>query len=217
MARDKLPIDMLIFDFDGTLADSLPLAIESMQKMLKKLGYPEKSKEEVSKHIGYGERPFVAGAIGRDNEDSIKKARQAYFEIYAEKLKDIHLYPHIKETLSFFKAKIKVIISNKRQKFIKMILDNHQVTDQFAEILGEENSSCLKPDPCMILGLLKKYKIASSKALFIGDMTIDIQTGKNAGVHTCAVTYGFDSREKLAGAKPDIMIDDILQLKERII
>lgn len=216
MEHGKLPIDMLIFDFDGTLADSLPLAIEAMREMLKKLGYPIKSKEEISQYIGYGERPFVSGSIGREDEDLIMKARQAYFEIYAEKLKGISLYPHIKETLIFFKSKIKVIISNKRQKFIKMILDRHQAADQFAEILGEENSFCLKPDPCMILELIKKYKIAPGKTLLVGDMTIDIQTGKNAGVHTCAVTYGFDSREKLAGAKPDIMIDDILQLKERI-
>jgi len=211
-----LKIDMLIFDFDGTLTNSLPPAIRAMQEMLKELGLPQKSAEEIKKHIGYGERPFVSGSIGSDDDEKIENAKQAYYRIYTEKLKEIQLYPHVKEVLRYFKDKIKVIVSNKRDKFIKLLLDLHSLSGQFTEVLGEDSIEIHKPDPTAINALLKKYNVAPDRALFIGDMTVDIETGKNAGTHTCGVTYGFHGREKLKKANPDFLIDDMLELKQRI-
>jgi phosphoglycolate phosphatase len=211
-----LEIDMLFFDFDGTLTNSLPPAIEAMQEMLKELGLPHKSAEEIKQHIGYGERPFVSGSIGSEDEEKIEIAKQAYYRIYTEKLKEIKLFPHIKEVLMHFKNKVKVIVSNKRDKFIKLILDLHSLSGQFTEVLGEDSIEIHKPDPSSITALLKKHKIPPERALFIGDMTVDIETGKNAGTHTCGVTYGFHGREKLEKAQPDFLIDDFLKLRELI-
>lgn len=212
-----LKIDMLIFDFDGTITNSLPPAIKAMQEMLEELGYPYKSEAEIKQHIGYGERPFVSGSIGSDDEAQVERAKQAYYRIYTEKLKEIELFPHVKGVLKHFKNKIKVIVSNKRDKFIKLILDLHSLSSQFTEVLGEDSIEIHKPDPSAILTLLEKYKVAPEKALFIGDMTVDIETGKNAGTRTCGVTYGFHGREKLEQAQPDFLIDDFLKLKELII
>lgn len=211
-----LKIDMLIFDFDGTLTNSLPPAIKAMQEMLKELGLPHKSAEEIKKHIGYGERPFVSGSIGSEDEGKIETAKKAYYRIYAEKMKGIDLYPHVKEILLYFKDKIKVIVSNKRDMFIKMLLDIHGLKDQFTEILGEDSIEIHKPDPAAINNLLKKYKISPERTLFVGDMTVDIETGKNAGTYTCGVTYGFHGKEKLEKVKPDFLIDDVLELKKHI-
>ena len=207
---------MLIFDFDGTLTNSLPPAIWAMQEMLKELGLPYKSAEEIKKHIGYGERPFVSGSIGSDEDEKIENAKKAYYRIYTKKLREIELYPHVKEVLEHFKNKIKIIVSNKRDKFIRLLLELHNLCDQFTEILGEETLKAHKPDPTAINALLKKYNVPPERAMFIGDMTIDIETGKNAGMHTCGVTYGFHGKEKLKHADPDFLIDDMLELKQHI-
>lgn len=210
----KFPVDLLIFDFDGTLTDSIPAAVTAIQAMIEELGLPHKTKEQINQHVGYGEVPLVSGAIGSKDPILLKKAMDLYFKKYIQEgIKTIPLYPHVKEFLESFKEKKKIILSNKRDKFIRMILGHHRLTSYFTEILGGDTAPCLKPDPCAILDLLKKYRVSPERTLFIGDMTVDVETGKNAKVRTCAVTYGFDGREKLKASGPDLLIDDLLELK----
>jgi len=213
----KLPIDLLIFDFDGTLTDSIPAAIESIQDMIAELGYSRKTKEEIREHIGFGERALVSGSIMTEDDEKVKAAQKVYYKHVSDRLGEVSLYPHVKELLELFKNKIKIIISNKRDEFIKKILDDHGLTRYFKEVLGGDQAPCLKPDPCALLKMIEKYKIPNNRVLFIGDMTVDVETGKNAGVKTCAATYGFDGKEKLKKSNPDLLIDDILELKELII
>ena len=211
-----LKIDMLIFDFDGTLVNSLPPAIDAMQDMLKEQSFPYKSKEEICQHIGYGERPFVSGSIGSEKEDDIKRAKESYYRIYRERLKEIRPFPNVMETLNHFKNKINIIVSNKRDLFIDLILENLKMKSIFSEVIGEDSIIAHKPDPQTINMLLKKYNIAPQKALFVGDMTLDIETGKNAGIHTCGVSYGFHGKEKLKKVKPDFLINDLSELMQHI-
>jgi phosphoglycolate phosphatase len=210
-------VDLIMFDFDGTIADSLPAAIASVQAMLNELGYPKKSAEEIGRHIGFGEEALVAGSIGTHNEKLVKQAQSVYYKHNLENIKNVKLYPHVKEFLEYFKNKLKVVVSNKRDEFIELILDQQQVDNYFVEIKGGDTSPCLKPDPCTINEVLKEYNIAADQALYIGDMTVDIATGKNAGVLTCAVTYGFHDAETLQKTKPDFLVNDLLELKEFII
>lgn len=213
----KIPIDLLMFDFDGTLTDSIPAAVNAIQSMIKELKLPYKSKEEINSHVGYGEIPLVEGSIGSSDPDLIHSALETYFRIYeSEGLKKITQYPNVKEFLEFFKNKKKVIISNKKHDFIGRILENLNLIKYFNEYMGGDIAPCLKPDPCALVQIMNKYSVPKERALYIGDMTIDVETGKNAGVLTCALTYGFDPKEKLAAAKPDFLIDNLLELKEII-
>jgi len=213
-----MQIDLLIFDFDGTLADSIPAAVEAIQKMISDLGLPYKTKEEIGRHVGFGEVPLVSGAIGTSDPQLLKRAMEVYFKYYIEEgIKTIRLYPNIKEFLEYFKTKPKIIVSNKKDEFIRMILAHHKLTSYFVEIMGGDTAPCLKPDPCVINNLIVKYKIPPERAIFIGDMTVDIETGKAAGIKTCAVTYGFHPRNILEKLKPDFLVSDLLQLKDLII
>ncbi len=206
--------DLLIFDFDGTLVNSIPPAVEAVQEMLKELGYPHKTKEEINAYVGHGENPLVAGSIDSNDKAEINKAKEVYFRLYTDKLKGIPLYPHVEKVLKSLKGKTLSIISNKRDEFIEIILKNHKLNKLFSDILGGENTFPLKPDPFTVNMLRQKHNKSREQTLFIGDMTIDIETGKNAGVTTCATTYGFDAKEKLIKAKPDFLIDDFSKLKE---
>jgi len=218
MPDKRLPIDLLIFDFDGTLTDSIPPAIEAIQAMLAELKLPHKTAAEIHQYVGYGEIPLVSGAIGSSEPVLLQKARELYFRNYVENgLNRVPLYPHVQEVLEYFGPKLKVIVSNKKDDFINIVLKNLGLTSTFKHVYGGDTAPCLKPDPCTIIKVLKDYKIEPERALFIGDMTVDIETGRNAGIHTCAVTYGFDPKEKLAEARPDLIIDDFLKLKDLIV
>ena len=207
----------MVFDFDGTLTDSIPPAVDAIQAMIRELGLPFKTREEINSHVGYGEVPLVSGAIGSRDPKLVQRALDSYFKHYAEEgISRVKLYPHVREMLEHFKNKSKAIISNKRDLFIRLILGENGLIDHFCEILGGDSAGCLKPDPCAILKIMEDNKISPAKTIFIGDMTVDIDTGRNAGVHTCAVTYGFDSKNKLEKAKPDFVIDDIAELKNLI-
>lgn len=217
MTPKVLPIDLLILDFDGTITDSIPPAVEAIQKMIEWLGLPYKTKEQINEHVGYGESPLLEGATGSKDPVLLKKAMAIYEKIYIrEGFKKVTLYPHVKEFLEYFKDKMKIILSNKKDEFIKKILDAHKLTRYFVEIHGGDTAPCLKPDPCAVNKIIAKYKVQKDRVLFIGDMTVDIETGKNAKVHTCAATYGFHDKEKLRKLKPDFLIDDLLELKEKI-
>lgn len=209
-------VDLLIFDFDGTLADSLPAAIKSVQQMLEELALPHKSADEIGQYIGFGEWALVAGSIGSEKKDEAKRAQALYYKHNFENIKEVRLYPHVQEFVELFKDKTKIILSNKRDEFIKLILQNQKLDHYFQEILGGDSAPCLKPDPCAILHILEKYRVSAEHTLFIGDMTVDIETGKNANVLTCAVTYGFHKRAELARLQPDFLIDDIWELKDLI-
>ena len=208
-----LTIDLLIFDLDGTLTDSIPPAIAAIQKMMRELGYPEKTAAAIHQYVGYGELPLITGSIGTEEPAKVAAAMNLYEKYYqTEGLARVPLYPHVKEILEHFKAKTKVIISNKKSAFIDILLKNHKLAFYFSEVLGGDNSPCLKPDPCAILEILKKYNVSKERALLVGDMTVDIESGQNAGIHTCGVTYGFDGKEKLLTAKPDFLIGDLAEL-----
>jgi phosphoglycolate phosphatase len=168
--------------------------------------------------VGWGEGPLVSGAIGSGDPETIEQAKSVYFRHYLEHgLNMIPLFPHVREMLEHFKEKTKIILSNKQDEFIKIILANCGISDCFAEVHGGDTAPCLKPDPCTVIEILKRRKVVPERVLLVGDMTIDLETGKNAGIKTCAVTYGFDSREKLLDARPDFMIDDISELAKIVL
>jgi phosphoglycolate phosphatase len=213
----KFPIDLIIFDFDGTLTDSIPSALFAIQQMLKELNFPHKTVEELNQFVGFGEIPLVEGAIGTKKPDLVKQALQVYGQKYHDEgLVKVPLFPNVIEFLEGVKKKKLVILSNKRDAFIINISERLGIKKYFKEIYGGDTSPCLKPDPCVVFLILKKYEVRPERVLFVGDMAVDIQTAKNAGVVSCGVTYGFDGKDKLLRENPDILVDDMLQIKDYI-
>ena len=166
--------------------------------MLKELGLPHKTSEEMRKHVGYGEIPLL---YRRDRFKRSRAPQESLGDLRAQlSLQEASRpFPCIRtcrEFLEEFRDKPKIIISNKKYDFIMEILKNHGLTGYFDEVYGGDTSPCLKPDPCLIKGIIEKRGVDKRRVLFVGDMTVDIETGRNAGVMTCAVTYGFDERKK---------------------
>lgn len=210
-----VPVDLLIFDLDGTLVDTKKDIAVCANKALEKLGLPTVIEETVHSYVGRGISNLMEGCLGPGRESEIKEAVKLFRQFYADHLTVYsRLFPGVAEMLVHFKAKKKAVLTNKIESFSSEILEQLGVLNQFELVWGGDSGPEMKPNPHGITAILKKCGAEPRQTALIGDSTIDIQTGKNAGVSTCAVTYGFDSREVLEPAGPDYLIDSMPELTE---
>ena len=211
-------IDLIIFDLDGTLINSLKDIAISLNFTIERLGLERLDEEKVRSYIGSGIKKLMEDVLGSD-KDSRAPEMIDFFREHHEKhlLDNTVLYPGVRETLQFFSPKKKAVISNKNREFSVAILKGLGAEDYFDVVLGPEDTLQRKPSPEPILNVLARLNINQSKTLMIGDNPIDIEAGKSAGVFTCGVTYGFCKKEDIEKANPDFVINDLRDLKNLII
>lgn len=210
--------DTIFFDVDGTLVDARKDIVRAMNHALKMLGRPERPFEEIVSYIGTGVKDLVRKSLGKENSSLVDKGTAIFADYYtAHPTDESVLYPHVKETLEHFKDKRKFIISNRYEAFADVALDNFGIRDYFEAILGGDDEDCLKPSACVLERAFSKYNIDRRKAIIVGDMAIDVETGRNSGIKTCWVTYGLGKRADLKGLRPDFTIDDIAELKKIVV
>jgi len=203
-----VPIDLLIFDLDGTLVDTRRDIAASANFALEKLGLPPLPEKEIASHVGQGISNLMEGCLGAARAGELKEAVRLFREHYGKNLA-VHseLFPGVKKVLTHFAEKKKAVISNKIESFSSELLRLLGVRGSFDVVWGGDTGPNMKPHPHGVEEVLKKLRVAKERAVFVGDSTVDIETGKNAGIRTCAVTYGFDAPEKLKGRRPDFLVD----------
>ncbi len=215
----KKDIDLIIFDLDGTLVDSRQDIVNAVNFMLDKLGLAEKSMDEIVSYVGYG----ITGLINKSlypREAELQEKALGFFRNYykAHSADYTYLYPGVKKILDHFKKKKMAVITNRNHKSSLNILEKMGICKYFLDVIGDDNTSCLKPSKCQFDRLMKKTSVKDSKrAIMIGDMDVDAIAGRAAGVLTCVNTYGFGKREDIEKVRPDYVIDDISELKSIII
>lgn len=211
---NPLPIDLLIFDLDGTLADTRQDLADAVNHVRRRLGLPELSVAEVMRHVGRGVRELVQGVLPEQYRDRLDEAVRWFAGFYQEHALDhTRLYPGVEETLEHFHQKKRAVISNKPEALSRLILQGLGIAGAFNVILGGDSLPVMKPDPAPILHVLRTLDVRPERAVILGDGTTDIEAGRAVGIHTCAVTYGFRPRDTLAAAHPEFILDDLRELK----
>ncbi len=216
--RFRRPLNLLVFDLDGTLVDSRYDLADAVNYALERLGRPPLGYDAIPPLLGSGLTHLLQNALQNEDPALLQSAR-AYFDSYYRNnyTRKTICYPEVPETLSYFAGKKKAVLSNKAHPFTCGIIAGLGLTDQFDLVLGARPERFpLKPDPAALHYLLSELKVAPEHALMIGDSTHDIEAGRAAGMATCAVTYGYRPAEVLAAAEPDLMIDHLSELRERI-
>ena len=210
-------IDLIIFDLDGTLVDSREDMANAVNFTLKKIGLKEKSISEISSHIGKGIEDLIRGSLGNKQEALLNRALSIFVEYYRKHSTDnTVLYPNVKEILEYFKNKRKAVVTNRNYEFALIALKKLGIYDYFENIIGGDDIGCMKPSACPLDRSMKGLNANREEAIIVGDMDIDIIAGKRAGIITCGVTYGIGKKEDIIKAKPDFIIDDIINLKNII-
>jgi len=210
-------VDLIIFDLDGTLVDSKKDIANSVNFALRHMGLKEKSVDKIASYIGGGVEQLIKKALNSSQSSLFKKTLSMFIDYYGRHhTDDSELYPRVKEILEYFKQKKKVIITNRKYEFAELTLKALGIRNYFENIIGGDNVGCIKPSSCPLDKTMTQFKTDKEKVIIIGDMHIDVIAGKNAGITTCAVTYGIGKKEDILKAHPDYIIDDIIELKEII-
>jgi len=215
----KIDARLIIFDLDGTLIDSKRDIAYAVNETLKKMGLSPIPQEEVYGYVGNGVRPLIEQTMANNGlEADLPTAIDHFRELYIKHLLDTTImFDGVPEVLEHFRTDKKMAVaSNKPYRYVAKILDGLGMTGYFSSVKGGDNVEVKKPAPEMLNTILEETGIDRDSCVFVGDSGVDIRTGKNAGVKTVGVTYGFRPMEEIMENEPDVLVDTPLMLKEVI-
>lgn len=203
----------LIFDLDGTLVDSLPGIAASLNRALALHGLPAHGDAAVRGFIGDGARMLVTRAIGLGASAHIESMLRCFAEDYAVSWQPgTRPYDGITALLADLRARgiPLAVLSNKPHTFTTEIVAKLFPEHTFAAVLGNREGLPHKPDPAGALEIAATLGIAPEHCVLIGDSTMDLDTARNAGMASIAVTWGYHDLERLRDA--DKIAEDVPQL-----
>jgi phosphoglycolate phosphatase len=219
---DPHRIRLLVFDLDGTLIDSRLDLIHSVNAMLQHIGRPELDGDVIASYVGDGAPALVRRAVGDTDDEALFRTALEYFLGYyrIHKLDHTTVYAGVPETLARLVDPLTngvrrqmAVLSNKPVNPSRDILQALGLGDFFVRIYGGNSFATKKPDPLGALTILRETGVAANEAVMIGDSAVDILAGRNAGLWTCGVTYGFAPRS-LDDVPPDVLIESPRELGE---
>jgi phosphoglycolate phosphatase len=212
MLTEAMPIRAALFDFDGTLADSYRAITASVNHVRAHYKLAPLTPDQVRPHVGRGLPHLLKHCMpGADPE----LAQRLYREHHPSVLESgTVLLPGALNTLrALHERGLKVAIcSNKPAPFTRTLVRTTGLSQFVDEVIGPEDVARPKPAPDMILEALKRLRLSTDEAVYVGDMTVDIQTARAAEVHVWIVATGSDTREALEAAKPDRLLDNLTQV-----
>jgi phosphoglycolate phosphatase len=209
----KRPIDLIMFDLDGTLADTGPDLAHSVNYTRSRFELTALPEQLIYIHVGRGVEYLLRHAVAEEAPSHFSEIMRVFLEYYQQHLLDkTVLYPHVTEMLDYFGDKRNAVVTNKLHHLAVTVLHGLGIEDRFDIVLGGDSGAEKKPDPALLRLVLTEFQIIPANALMVGDGDTDIQAGKCAGVITCGVTYGLANKGDLLAAKPDLLIDDLAQL-----
>ena len=218
---DPHTIRLLIFDLDGTLIDSRLDLVHSINAMLRHFGRPELPGELIATYVGDGAPALVRRALGDQQDEPFFRPALDYFLGYyrLHKLDHTTVYDGIPEVLARLAHpsngvhRSMAVLSNKPVNPSRDIVQALGMGDYFVRIYCGNSFPTKKPDPLGAETILHETGVAPEEALMIGDSSIDVLTGRNAGLWTCGVTYGF-APHTLEDVTPDVVVEKPGELGE---
>ena len=205
---------VLIFDLDGTLVDSKKDLTASVNHTRYQFDLPGLTEEEIARFIGNGALTMIRRALGpHGSEANVQAGLQMFLSHYrAHMLDSTTLYSGVRETLDRLSDCRLAVLTNKPIKFSCAMLDGLGVYKYFAAVYGGNSFDHKKPDPVGVYQILSDTKGSRDRTWMIGDSSVDVLTGRNAGIKTCGVTYGY-ATETFKDAPPDFLIDRFSELE----
>jgi phosphoglycolate phosphatase len=211
-------IDLMIFDFDGTLVDTGADLVKSINYTLRALQLPERPEKEIISFVGDGVSKLMARALGQDHAGLQEEAMQIFSGYYGEHLLDHSvLYPGVKDVLDNFRHKTKIILTNKRHRFTLRIAETLKIKNYFADIIGADSTPFMKPDRRVMDYVFSKHSTVGENVLIVGDGINDVMIARNSGILSCALLNGLGNRDDLLKLNPDYSCEDILEMNSLFI
>ena len=205
---------LCIFDLDGTLTDTIESLTYSVDKTLKEMGLSEITREQCQSFVGNGARYLMDKSIraaGDEDGERLDEAMEVYGRIFDENC-TYHVTPYdgIVDILSeLHKREIHLaVLSNKPHRQTVKVAETIFGKDTFDVVQGQQEGIKRKPAPDGIYAVLDQLSVSKEECLYVGDSEVDIATGKNAGVKTVSVAWGFRTEEELRESGASLLIHE---------
>lgn len=216
-------IKAVIFDFDGTLMNTLPGIAHFGNEALKEIGAEPIAEEKYKYFVGDGRNKLIRRMLehyGANTDENYEKVGKKYDFLYeADVMYGSVVYDGIQsllERLADFGVKC-AMLSNKPDNVAQMLV-RENFAGKFDICFGQRDGVPTKPNPRAALEIAEKLGVPPEECLFVGDTSVDVLTGKNAGMLTCGVLWGFRDREELKIAdylanKPEDVFETVKKIK----
>ncbi len=199
-------VDTVIFDLDGTLLNTLEDLTDSVNHAMEKFGFPLHTVEEIRTFVGNGAPRLIERSIPGGKENPAYDAALAAFkEHYAAHCEDkTSPYQGVMALLAELRDRgfRMAVVSNKFDQAVKRLCEKY-FGDYIEAAIGESDQIKRKPAPDTVYRALRELSCDASRAVYVGDSEVDIQTAKNASLPCVSVTWGFRTEEQLKAAGAD--------------
>ncbi len=206
---------LLIFDLDGTIADTIWSIRDGVNLAMDKYGLPRRDYEDIRRAIGNGARELIRLSVPEDKRADTRLVDSVfadYDKLYARTYANVDgCYPNMSEAIRTLRDRgyIIAVLSNKQDLYVKKIIEM-LFPDGTVSLAAGQTELPKKPDPTVPLMIADTFGVTAADCAFIGDSEVDVKTAKNAGMTSVACAWGYRPREALADA--DRVIDGAEEL-----
>ncbi len=205
----KLDFRAVLFDLDGTLADTLADLANATNSALEQLGCPPHPVDAYRKMVGDGVRQLCARALPKDKQGLVEEALILVRKQYEEHCFDLtRLYDGIPAlVIELHHRGLKLaVLSNKPDDFTNRMIEHYFTPLPFEIVRGQRPGVPLKPDPAAALQIAEELGVPPQNWLYLGDTNTDMRTAKAAGMQPVGVMWGFRKRKELVEAGAEFLI-----------
>lgn len=209
------PFDIVVFDLDGTLADTAPDLTAALNHSLRQLGRPTVPEESVRHMVGHGARALLSkglAATGGMTEALVDRGFPIFLDYYEQHIcEGSRAFPgleHALDELAALGVRL-AVCTNKLEHLSRKFLDAIGLSHRFDALVGGDTIGMRKPDPAPLIEAIARC--GGGRAVFVGDSITDTLTGRNTNIPTVAVSFGFSDRP-VAELGADQLIDHFDQL-----
>ena len=201
---------LVVFDFDGTLADTWRDIETALNRTLSEAGLPVVGGPEVRSWIGSGVLPLLERALpeperSRERIDSLYSVFRVHYERCC--LDTTELYPGMEECLDALEGARLAVLSNKPEYFLERIIEGLGIKGRFDLVIGGDTLEVRKPDPRVLTELIARLGERPEQLFMVGDSAVDVLTGRAAAARTIGCAWGLRGRQELRDASVDVLVE----------
>ena len=207
---------LIIFDLDGTLLNTIGVITKALNKALVDFGFETYEEEDVKSKVGYGTRRLIEDSVPNIDAELREKIYKNNRKYSDELTYDSEMFEDIDKLLDGLEAKgIKLAINTNKSHHRAVIISEKIFSKWiFCDVIGYTEGDVGKPDPENALKIMENAGVTREETIYVGDMIVDYETAKNAGMRIALCDWGFEKRDELKKLECDIYLkkpEDLLK------